>query len=83
MNQPPSKNFIQQIKDNLPLIVITVGIIITWANFSNADVQASGRLSKLELTAESDRVTQTQMLTQLSQIQTDILWIRQTLKDNK
>lgn len=72
MSSIPQNKSIAFIKDNWVLIVFTIGIITTWANFINADAQAEKRLGNLENKTQSISVIEVQ----LSQIQTDLAWIK-------
>jgi hypothetical protein len=76
MSSAPQNKLISFIKENWVLIAFTVGIITTWANFINADAQADKRLTNLETKTESIKSIEVQ----LSQIQTDLQWIKLNLK---
>jgi hypothetical protein len=53
----------------------SLGIITAWVNFGNADAQADKRLTNLESKTQSISGIEIQ----LSQIQTDLAWIKLTL----
>lgn len=57
------------------MIAFIVGVIVTWANLQNADATSLKRIDVLE-----QRMGTLQTIeVQLSQIQTDLIWIRKSL----
>jgi hypothetical protein len=63
-----------------PLIMVVISVIIMFANQSSSIENNTERITALELSDRASRDAQNQMLVQLSQIQTDIQWIKNQLK---
>jgi peptidoglycan hydrolase CwlO-like protein len=72
-NQP---KLFTTIKSYWFLIIVVVGVIISWANLQNADARAAERITAIEKQHIELGAVQTQIQVQLSQIQTDLSWIR-------
>ena len=73
-------NFIKSVRDNWVILVFLVSVVVTWTKFIQADSLADARLIKVEGITQSQMVSQAQIMTQLSQIQTDLSWIKIQLK---
>lgn len=80
MEEVKKNGFIQSVRDNWLILAFLVSVIVTWTNFINADDRAEVRLTKLEDESVYQQKSQTQILTQLSQIQTDLSWIKTKLR---
>lgn len=76
----PQKTLIEKIKDNWVVIIffvtLFVTIVSTWTGFTNADTLHNSRLNALEAKTSAIEGSNTQILSQLSQIQTDLMWIK-------
>jgi hypothetical protein len=77
MNNHPLKF----IRDNWVLIVFIGMVIIGWANFQNQDTRAAERINEVEEILKEHNVVQQEIQVKLSQIQTDILWIRKAITE--
>lgn len=62
-----------------PILIFLVAIIVTWVNFKNADATADMRLTKTEIKLVEIDTSQNDILVHLSQIQTDLAWLKDKL----
>ena len=62
-----------------PILIFLVAIIVTWVNFKNADATADMRLTKTEIKLVEIDTSQENILVHLSQIQTDLAWLKDKL----
>lgn len=76
-----SNNIFQTIKTYWFLVIVVVGIIVGWANLQTSDASQNGRLDKLEITQNKSLEIQQQNQVQLTQIQTDLQWIKSKLSN--
>ncbi|MGV8131588.1 MAG: hypothetical protein ACP5N7_05820 [Candidatus Pacearchaeota archaeon] len=76
-------NFLKIIKEYWFIMIFIGTLIMGWANFSAADVSANKRLESLETSHKTQEQTQNMIQVQLSQIQTDLGWIRERLRSQK
>lgn len=75
-----------KIRKNWMIIIffvsLSVTVIASWARLTQADVVHDSRITVLEARTASIESSNTQILSQLSQIQTDLAWIK-NIFDNK
>jgi hypothetical protein len=70
-----NSKLLSNLKEYWFMIAFIVGVIVTWANLQNADATSLKRIDVLE-----QRMGTLQTIeVQLSQIQTDLIWIRKSL----
>lgn len=78
--QNESRNFWDKALRYWPLILAFVGILISWISFGYTDADAQKRILSLENRTQQIDTDQNLIQAQLSQIQTDIQWIKNNLK---
>lgn len=72
----PTKSPLKSLLIYWPLIVAVVGLIIGWTTFQLKLETVINRIATVETKASASEAINNQILTQLSQIQTDISWIK-------
>lgn len=63
-----------------PLIAAIAGIIVMWTTTNNTVASDTDRITTVEAKQQAYDSAQTQVLVQLSQIQSDLTWIKQKFK---
>ena len=63
-----------------PIIIALLGIAVSWGVMQTTEANTQDRLSKVETRQNDIDTSQTQILVQLSNISTDISWIKLNLK---
>ena len=74
--------FIKQVKDNWVILFFIASLIATWTRFEISLGTLEARVNESESKISAGEAAQTDIKVQLSQIQTDILWIRRALETN-
>lgn len=70
------KRTLRFLKENWMGIVFIAGLIVTWTNLKNTQANSQERITSLETKVASVDASQNEILVQLSQIQTDVSWLR-------
>ncbi|MFA6314994.1 MAG: hypothetical protein WC648_01310 [Candidatus Paceibacterota bacterium] len=78
MNETSPK-FMKVIKEYWFIGVLITSLIVGWANLKNSDVRAAERIATVESQYQDQQAIQTTIQVQLSQIQTDLAWIKTRL----
>lgn len=74
------KNVLYFIREYWVLIAVIIGLITTWTNLKSNQVQANDRISVLETKDIDFDKNQNLISVQLSQIQTDLVWLKSKFK---
>lgn len=64
----------------VPVIMIIVGLIVSYVTLQNQQVSADARLDKIEIKQASQDTANTQILVELGSIRADLGWIKLNLK---
>lgn len=73
-------NFLAASIKYLPLITVIAMMILAYGSLRDTSANSEKRITALELSDRQSRDVQSQMLVQLSQIQTDLKWLRERLQ---
>jgi len=73
------RGLLKQIKENWVILFFIASLIVTWTRFEVSLGTLEERVVTLETRSEKSIEVQNQILVQLSQIQTDLSWIRSNL----
>ena len=74
-----NENSITRLTKWLPLLILGVGIVATWTTLKNTSAAQEEKITSLETRTRAAEVSNNQILVQLSQIQSDLSWIRKSL----
>jgi hypothetical protein len=66
-----------------PIVIAVLGIAVSWGVMQTTEANTRDRLSKVEVRQGSIDTTQTQILVQLGNIQTDLGWVKSALSSKK
>lgn len=73
-------DLLKQFQKYWQLVAICIALITAWVNIQNSVKQLEARTTANESKIETQIAGQNEIKVQLSQIQTDLIWIRKTLE---